>query len=243
MMGDAVMNDKPVEFQKTAIGPVDCLKASKDVMGDQYWLFLGISFVGMLIASAVPLGILMGPMMCGIYLCYFRRMRGETVEFGTLFKGFDYFVQSLLATLILVGVMAVVMLPVYCLLFAGITGMASQVDRGRGDELALASMFGMMGVFYLIVLLMSLAVWVFAAFAYPLIVDRDLKAVPALTTSFRAAWANLGGMLGLVGLLFVISLAASLCCYVPVFFFMPFAFGTMAVAYRKVFPDQSKPAV
>lgn len=237
------MNGKPVEFQQTPIGPIDCLKASKELMGDQYWLFLGISVVGMLIACAVPLGILMGPMMCGIYYCYFRRMRGETVEFGMLFKGFDYFVQSLLATLILVGVMLVVLLPMYCLFFVGFMKTASHVDRGRGDEAALMSMFGMMGVVYLIVLLLSVVVWVFAAFAYPLIVDRDLKAVPALATSCRAAWANLGGMLGLVGLLFVISLAASACCYVPVFFFMPFALGAMAVAYRKVFPDQSKPAV
>ena len=103
------MNAGSVEFQRVPIRPFDCLSGSKQLMGEQYWLFLGISVIGILIASFVPLGILMGPMMCGIYYCYFRRMRGEAVEFGMLFKGFDYFVESLIATLILVGVMMAVM--------------------------------------------------------------------------------------------------------------------------------------
>jgi len=228
-----------LEFQRTPIRPVDCLTEAKQLMGDQYWPFFGITVVGTLIASFVPLGILMGPMMCGIYLCYFRRMRGEPVEFGMLFKGFDYFVESLVATLIMVGVMMVVMLPVYCLFFAGFMGFASHMERGGGggDEAAAIGMFGAMGVFYVLMLLLSLVAWVFFAFTYPLIVDRGLKAVPALKTSIRAAWANLGGMLGLVGLLFLISLVATLCCYVPCLFVLPFNLGALAIAYRRVFPE------
>ncbi len=237
------MSDESVEFQRTSIRPVDLLVASKELMGEKYWLFLGISVVGVLIASFVPLGILMGPMMCGIYYCYFRRMRGQDIEFGMLFKGFDYFVESLLATLILVGAMMVVTLPVYCLLFAGFVGFAAEADRGGGDEEAAMALFGSMGIFYLLILLLSLIVGVLFAFVYPLIVDRGLKAVPALRTSVRAAWANFGGMLGLICLLFLISMVASACCYVPMFFVLPFSLGALALAYRKVFPEDSKPVV
>jgi uncharacterized membrane protein len=99
-------------------------------------------------------------------------------------------------------------------------------------------MFGMMGMIYGVVLLLSLILSVFFAFVYPLIVDRGLKAVPALGTSFRAAWANLGGMVGLMCLMFLISLAATACCYLPAFFVLPWTMGAMAVAYRKVFPEQ-----
>ena len=60
------MNAESVEFQRTPIRPFDCLIASKQLMGEQYWLFLGIGVVGILIGSFVPLGILLGPMMCGI---------------------------------------------------------------------------------------------------------------------------------------------------------------------------------
>jgi hypothetical protein len=231
------MNAEPVEYQRITIRPVECLKASKELMGEQYWLFCGISVVGILIASAVPLGILMGPMMCGIYYCYLRRMRGETVEFGMLFKGFDYFAESLVATLILVGVTLVVMLPMYCLFLAGFMGFAAHADKGGGQAPPSPAMFGMMGLLYVVVLALCLVLMVFFCFAYPLIVDRGLKAVPALRTSFNAAWANFGSMLGMMCLLFLISILASLCCYVPALLFMPFYMGTLAVAYRKVFPD------
>ena len=55
-------------------------------MKDQYWLFVGMCFIGVLIGGAVPLGILLGPMMCGLYLTFFKTRRGEPIEFGTMFQ-------------------------------------------------------------------------------------------------------------------------------------------------------------
>jgi len=237
------MNADTVQFQRVAIRPVECLKASKALLGDQYWLFFGITVVGMLIASMVPMGILMGPMMCGLYYCYFRRMRGESVDFAMLFKGFDYFVQSLLATLILVGLSLIVILPLSCLFFVGIMGATAAVGtHGNGGEPPLPAIFGMIGLFYFAILVFSGIVGVFFAFTYPLILDRGLKAWPAVCTNCRAAWANLGGMLGLMFMLLLISFGATLCCYIPALLFMPFSMGTLVLAYRKVFPDTSIPA-
>ena len=236
------MNAATVEFQRVAIRPVECLKASKALLGGQYWLFFGITVVGILIASAVPLGILMGPMMCGIYYCYFRRLRGQSVDFGMLFKGFDYFVESLLATLILVGLSLIVILPLSCLFFVAIMGAtAAAAQRGHGGEPPVLAMFGIMGIFYFAILVVSAIVGMFFAFTYPLILDRGLKAWPAVRTSCRAAWANFGGMLGLMCLLMLISVVAMLCCYVPALLFMPFSMGSIVLAYRKVFPDTSPP--
>jgi hypothetical protein len=45
-------------YQKVSVAPLALLKQSLALMGDQYWLFLGITFVGMLIASLAPMGIL-----------------------------------------------------------------------------------------------------------------------------------------------------------------------------------------
>ena len=66
------------------------------MLGDQYWLFVGICLVGILIGSIVPMCIMLGPMMCGMYLCFRYRMNGIQVRFETLFKGFDVFVNALL---------------------------------------------------------------------------------------------------------------------------------------------------
>lgn len=231
------MNHAPVDFQKVPIQPVDCLRGAVDLVRDQYWLFVGICAVGMLIGSAVPMAILLGPMMCGIYLCYFKRLRAENVTFELLFKGFDYFLESLIATLIMVGLMMAVIVPLYMVCFVGFMGLAASGGQAN-DEETLVALFGLFGLFYFVILVLSLLLGTFFAFVYPLIVDRGLKAVPALTTSFRAVLANLPGMLGLVLLSTLISLPAACCCYLPVFLVLPITFGATALAYRKVFPDK-----
>ena len=158
--------------------------------------------MGIIIAQAVPLGILFGPMMCGIFLCYLTHMRGKPTDFGMLFKGFDYFLESFLATLIIMGVSIVVYLPLLCVLFAVIFG-AVAAAGGGGDEAAAAFPL-VIGLFYLAALLLNIVLTAVFAFVYPLIVDRDMKAVPAVRASVGAAWANIGGMLGLICLLFVV---------------------------------------
>src|SRR5947209_9073420 len=91
-----------VPFRSRAVRPVDCLTAGWRLIQDQYWLFLGITLVGLIIGSLAPLGILQGPCMCGIFYCLARRDRGRRVSFDMLFKGFDYFVDSLVATLFMI---------------------------------------------------------------------------------------------------------------------------------------------
>src|SRR6185503_20528178 len=88
-----------VSYQRAAVQPIECLSAGFALMRDRYWLLFGISAVGMLIGSVFPL-ILLGPMMCGVYLVLFEHIRGRPIQFGMLFKGFDYFVNSLIATLL-----------------------------------------------------------------------------------------------------------------------------------------------
>ena len=68
------------EFRRISARPIERLTEAKQMLGDQYWLFVGICACGMLIGSIVPLGILMGPMMCGMYLCFRYRMNGIQVR-------------------------------------------------------------------------------------------------------------------------------------------------------------------
>src|SRR5215471_4639070 len=91
-----MMNPNTTDFNLGVIAPVECLKEGWATIKDRYWLFLGIAVVATLIGGAVPI-VLIGPMMCGLYICLLARMRGESVEFGQLFKGFDYFVPGLVA--------------------------------------------------------------------------------------------------------------------------------------------------
>src|SRR5258708_2321422 len=117
-----------IEFRTGVIQPVECLKEGWALIKDQYWLFLGIVFVGVCIGGAVPI-VLIGPMMVGIYICFFRRMRGEPIDFGILFKGFDHFAQSLIAALIQLIPMVIITVPACIIMFAL---MITSMPRGGG---------------------------------------------------------------------------------------------------------------
>lgn len=233
------MTPDNAQFRTGVIKPMECLKEGWALIKDQYWLFLGITFVGIFVGGAVPI-VLIGPMMVGIYLCFFRRMRGETVDFANLFKGFDYFVQGLIAALFLMIPMFVVIVPMYLIMFVL---MITSAPRGGGpmspDE---SSMFifkflGFELVFVVVILAVSIVVNIFFMFAFPLIADRGLSGLDAVKLSIKAGRANWGGILGLMLLNAAVGFVGVLACYVGMFFVMPISLAAGAVAYRRVFPE------
>lgn len=224
------------EFNRGVVKPVECLKAGWALIKDQYWLFFGIVIVGMLIAGAAPLGILLGPMMCGIYLCFFAKMRGEPLKFELLFKGFEYFGQSVLAGIIQVVPMVVLMSLIYIPMFA----MQIFIQPGKNNEPNPAVVFGLLGaVFGLIFLaaVISGLIMILFVFTFPLIVERKLPAIAALKTSARAVLGNIGGMLGLWFFSFLLHLAGMMLCIFGLYLVMPITMAGYAIAYRKIFSD------
>ena len=223
-----------IEFRRNVVEPIECIKAGWDLIRNQYWLFVGLSAVGYLIGSFVPLGILMGPMMCGIYLSLFQFRRGQPVEFGTLFKGFDYFVDSLIATLLHMIPMIVIFVPSYLIFYIGFFLVLSQ----QGGEPNPATMLGLVGffaVFWLVMMVILIVVSVAFTFAYPLIVDRRLAGLDAVKLSIKAAMANFWRLLGLLLLMGLLSFGGLLLCYVGIFLVLPISFAAVAMAYEQVF--------
>jgi uncharacterized membrane protein len=235
------MTPDNVQFRTGVIKGTECVKEGWALIKDQYWLFLGIVFVGIFIGGAVPV-VLIGPMMVGIYLCFFRRMRGERVEFGDLFKGFDYFAQSLIAALIQMIPMVIILVPMYLIMF--VLMMTSMPRGGRmGQEEASAFFVTFLGfylVFIFLIIIVALIVTVFFMFAFPLIADRNLSGVEAIKLSIKAGKANAGGIIGLLLLNFAMTFVGALCCYVGAFFVAPITMASYAVAYRRVFPEGSQ---
>lgn len=230
-----------IQFRTGVIKPVECLKEGWALIKDQYWLFLGIVFVGVFVGGAVPL-VLIGPMMVGIFLCFFRRMRGEPVEFGNLFKGFDYFAQSLIAALIQAIPMVIVIVPLYIIMFVFMVMSGSRGGRMDPDQSATFAFtfLGFYLVFIVVIITVAVIVSIFFMFTFPLIGDRNLSGVDAVKLSIKAARANFGGVLGLVLICVGLGILGVLCCYVGAFFVMPVSFASYAVAYRRVFPELSQ---
>ena len=236
------MTPDNIQFRTGVIKPVECVKEGWALIKDQYWLFLGIVFVGIFVGGAVPI-VLIGPMMVGIYMCFFRRMRGEPVDFGLLFKGFDYFAQSLIAAVIQMIPLIVVMVPSYIIMFAL---MMTSLPRGSGrmdsdaSSRFLITFLGFELVFVIVICAVGIVVGIFFLFAFPLIADRGLSGLDATKLSIKAGKANFGGILSLLLLNLAMGILGVLACYVGVFFLMPISLASYAVAYRRVFPALSQ---
>jgi len=226
-----------IPFKRNVVEPVQCLKAGYENIKDQYWLFVGMAAIGMLIGSAVPMGILMGPMMCGLYLSFFKKMRREPIEFGTLFKGFDYFGPGVIATLLHVVPILAIVIPAYFLFYVGMifTSVAATSTGEEPNPAAMLAVFVMFGLFWIVMLVLILIVSIGFTFAHPLIVDRKMQGFDAVKLSFKAAMANFWRLLGMGMLSFVLSIAGALLCYVGVFLVLPITYAAVAKAYEQVF--------
>jgi uncharacterized membrane protein len=228
------MNVQVTEFRRKAVEPVECIKAGWNLIRSQYWLFVGRSVVGILVGSVVPLGILMGPMMCGIYLTLFQIRRGQPVEFGTLFKGFDYFGDSLIATLLHLVPVLVIFIPSYIIFYIGLF-LVMPHDGGEPELGTMLGFFGLFAVFWIVMVVIMIVISVAFTFAYPLIVDRRLSGLNAVKLSIRAAMANFWRVLGLLLLNGLLGFAGVLLCYVGLFLVLPITFAAIATAYEQVF--------
>jgi uncharacterized membrane protein len=222
------------EFKRNAVESVECLKAGWNLVKDQYWLFVGMTVVGVLIGSVVPFGILMGPMMCGLYLAFFQTRRGQPIEFGVLFKGFDYFGDSVVATLLHMIPILVVFVPSYIAFYVGLLLMMPQAGSDP-DPSAMFTFLGIAAVFWFFLIVLLIIVSVAFTFAYPLIVDRRLSGINAVKLSIKAAMANFWRLLGLLLINGILTFVGVLFCYVGVFFVLPLTFAAIACAYEQVF--------
>ena len=227
------MSGAEIEIPRVAIEPIECFRESWRRIVDEYWLFVGITAVGLIVGALAPLGVLLGPMQCGIYLCYLGKWRGEPVRFETLFRGFDYFVESLIAALVLMGVGLVVVVP--CVL-VGIAATLVLLGLGAASRqpayVSLVVVAAIVG--YVLLLLLASLIGSFFTFTFMLIVDRRLTAIEAVKRSAEAVWRNFGGMLALSLLGVAAGLLGMCFCYVGVFLVAPITFGAIVAAYQRV---------
>ncbi|MGI8556456.1 MAG: hypothetical protein ACR2LT_08905, partial [Pyrinomonadaceae bacterium] len=225
----------PIEFKTGVIRPVECFKEGWELIKDEYWLFLGISLVGGLIAG-FSLYILLGAMFCGIYYCLQQKYNHQPFNFGDLFKGFEFFLPGFIASLFFVVpniLMMISNLAVQLIL-------PGYIQRNGGME-AFWSFFGIYMGFIGILGIIMACFHALIIFTFPLIVEYRLSGIEALKLSMKAVWQNLGGVIGLIACQIGLAFIGLLACYFGIFFVLPLMYAGIYVAYRKVFPSGSQP--
>ena len=221
------------EFTVGQIRPVECVKEGFALIKDEYWVLLAVSVVGAMIA-AVSLYILIGAMVCGIFVCYLRKIDGGRVKFEDLFTGFGYFWSSLLVTILIVVPLVVWALVLFSTLYLPLLMKAIGGNNVSDDEL-LTTFFIVFGI-DLVVALVMVCFHSLLFFCFPLIVDRGLSSWDSIKLSARATMKNLAGIGGIVGLNFLLLLAGELVLCIGIYLVLPLITASHLVAYRKVFP-------
>ncbi|MBX7054399.1 MAG: hypothetical protein K1X36_05545 [Pyrinomonadaceae bacterium] len=217
------------DFQIGTIKPVEVYKEAWALMKDRYWMVFGIVIVGMLIGGAVPI-ILIGPMMCGMFMCLFDLIDGRELKFETLFKGFDLIWKSLLVSVLIFVPILIVLFTIYIPMIA----MAIAGPKMSESEL-IPFLIGTV-IFEIVIVVVMVCFHTLIMFAYPLIVERGLTGVQAMMVSAKAVWNNLAGMAGLFGVGFVVAIVGYLMLCVGLYLVLPLIMMAQAVAFRKVFP-------
>jgi hypothetical protein len=222
-----------VSFNAGAIKPVECAKEAWELIKSDYWLLLAVSIVGALIA-AFSAYVLIGAMVCGIFICYLKKIDGQKVVFDDLWVGFKYFIPSLLVTAVIVIPLIIWIVVMMVTLYAPIV--AAAVMGPKADATVIFGTFAAVLVIDIIVAVVMTCLHSLLVFSFPLIVDRGLSSWDAIKLSARAALKNMGGIAGLIGLNFVLALAGELAFCVGLYLVIPLITATNLVAYRKVFP-------
>lgn len=86
--------------------PSQYIKKAWNIMQNDFGVFFGGTILLYLIifaASIIPFGgiVLKGPAMVGIMYVSLRALRNEPYQFGDIFKGFDFFGESAIASLLI----------------------------------------------------------------------------------------------------------------------------------------------
>jgi uncharacterized membrane protein len=225
-----------IPYKRKAVEPVECIKAGWELVKPHYWLIVGMCLIGYVIGTAVPLGILMGPMISGLYLTFFALRRREPIEFGTLFKGFEFFGPSVVATLLHAIPVAVILIPTYLLFYVSFfVAVMAQGQNPNPNPLGILGVLFAFCLFMLVIFVLLIIISIGFIFAYPLIVDHRLNGLDAVKLSFKAGMANfwrLLGMLLLTGLMASVGIAF---CIFGVFLVVPISYGAIAADYEQVF--------
>ncbi len=233
-----------VEFMRGGIDAGGCISNAWNLIKQNFGLYLGVAIVSMILAGCIPCIslFLVGPILAGVYYVVLRDMRGEPIEFGMMFKGFEKFVPLMVIGIIqsipeIIGQILRITADVGRI---GLTGAGGDrnFDFFQNDAgTAIATGFIVLIVIIALVIMVFAIVWrVLLFFAIPLVLEYDLGVMDAIKLSARAATGNVGGLVFLFILEFFVALLGILALCVGLFVAIPVIYIANAFAYRQVFP-------
>jgi len=180
----------------------------------QDWLVFAVATLVASFLSIVTLTITTGPFLLGLYFMAFKAMRGEKVQVGDIFKGFEFFGLAFLAWVI------------HAFVQVAIYGMANNTPFLAFVPFAFSPFLHAL-----------------FAFIYPLILDRRVDIASALNEAWKVVISRQWLMFWVLGLvLSLLYVAGLLGCLVGSLITAPLAICASAAAYKDIFGVRSMPS-
>jgi MFS family permease len=169
-----------------------------------------------LVLSAITIGILTGPMIAGLIIVALQFLRKEEPkpDAGRIFRGFNYFLNSLL--------------------FMIIWGLAILIGS------FILTLFPVIG--QLLSLFFAYSAQAFLMFGLYLIVDKQMNFWPASLKSIHTVKTNFWPFLGLSSIASVIGSIGAIAFGIGIVLTIPIQVCILAVAYQEIFDEARQPS-
>jgi uncharacterized membrane protein len=220
--------------RRITIRPIALIQQAYEFIRSDYWLFLGLSLVAMIIGSLVPFGILLGPMMVGLCLCFREREEGKQTSFDTLFRGFDSFGTSLVALLIHLAIFFAVFMVLMIPFAIGMALLIPAIENGGAAGGVIMTV--LVAGFYIGFMLFSMVLQFAMLLSFQLIADKGLSAWDAVLGGYKLVYKNLFGIIGYAIVVAIVSILLMIMCFIPFILFMPIFYASLFLMYREMCP-------
>ena len=219
------MNDTTIEIRRVDLRIGDLLRSANRIMGARFLPLVGLSTLAILAIGFVPI-VLEGALVIGLIVCFKRVRAGEDVSIETLFGGFQFFVETLLARLLLFGIhvaLSALLLPLYGLFIYG----AAEHHDGI---IALAML-----LFFMAVLPLAMFIQVMNGLTFAVMADHNVKGLAAVKLAARGMFFNpaFSAKLGAASL--AITILGMLLCGVGFLVAYPIMYLMIWLAAEKMF--------
>ena len=206
----------------------DYISGGFQMVKDNLGLFVGFTMIMFIIngfAGIVPFGSLAvgAPLSAGLFLAANKASKGYELEFGDFFKGFDYFGQLVVYSILMMLIIMVLFIPI------GVFGF-SMFAMGFDDDIIVlfALVLGLMSFIGILYLAISF-IW-----APHLIVFAKKKAWDSMETSRKIIKHDFWNFVGFGMLLGLINIAGFLCFGVGLLYTIPASACALYLAFEDV---------
>jgi hypothetical protein len=182
-----------------------------------------------------------GPVMAGLYFLFIRASRGEAVNVGEVFTGFqrsfkDLFIGYLIVSLLI----GVCMTPYTFVSDAKLLPITEQMQHASPADLQnlmpqfWAAIFATLPVLFICMIPVTY-LSVNLQFTLPLIIDQQMAFWPAMKASWKMVHKHWWQVFGLTIVVGLVSAAGIFGCCIGVLFTIPIGMAAMMIAYETIF--------